>query len=163
MSSEKFALTNELILPPTGTKFPVKWCAPEAYKEGRFTVKSDVWSFGVLLTEIVTRGKPPYEGRKTKYTSVLPAYQSQVQLQQNSVDCYSKKQKASFIETFSCTDYKGMTREETLTQIKGGYRMPKPRCSPPCLEEIYQLMLQCWHRNATSRPTFDFIQVNIFR
>uniref|UniRef100_A0A671PYH6 Fyn-related Src family tyrosine kinase n=1 Tax=Sinocyclocheilus anshuiensis TaxID=1608454 RepID=A0A671PYH6_9TELE len=43
-----------------GTKFPVKWTAPEAIHENKFTIKSDVWSFGILLYEIVTFGQIPY-------------------------------------------------------------------------------------------------------
>ncbi|CAL8394249.1 unnamed protein product [Gadus morhua 'NCC'] len=43
-----------------GTKFPVKWTAPEAIHNGKFTIKSDVWSFGILLHEIITFGQMPY-------------------------------------------------------------------------------------------------------
>uniref|UniRef100_A0A673KGR1 Tyrosine-protein kinase n=1 Tax=Sinocyclocheilus rhinocerous TaxID=307959 RepID=A0A673KGR1_9TELE len=43
-----------------GTKFPVKWTAPEAIHENKFTIKSDVWSFGILLYEIVMFGQMPY-------------------------------------------------------------------------------------------------------
>ncbi|KAL0623999.1 Tyrosine-protein kinase fyna [Plecturocebus cupreus] len=45
---------------PFGAKFPIKWTAPEAALYGRFTIKSDVWSFGILLTELVTKGRVPY-------------------------------------------------------------------------------------------------------
>uniref|UniRef100_A0A4W5N9T4 Tyrosine-protein kinase n=1 Tax=Hucho hucho TaxID=62062 RepID=A0A4W5N9T4_9TELE len=44
----------------SGTKFPVKWTAPEAIHSGKFTIKSDVWSFGILLYEIMTFGGTPY-------------------------------------------------------------------------------------------------------
>ncbi|XP_046877196.1 tyrosine-protein kinase Blk isoform X1 [Hypomesus transpacificus] len=45
-----------------GAKFPIKWTAPEAINFGTFTIKSDIWSFGILLTEIVTYGRIPYPG-----------------------------------------------------------------------------------------------------
>lgn len=52
-----------LILPfHPGAKFPIKWTAPEAALYGRFTIKSDVWSFGILLTELTTKGRVPYPG-----------------------------------------------------------------------------------------------------
>uniref|UniRef100_A0A8D3BQQ9 Tyrosine-protein kinase n=1 Tax=Scophthalmus maximus TaxID=52904 RepID=A0A8D3BQQ9_SCOMX len=45
-----------------GAKFPIKWTAPEAINFGTFSIKSDVWSFGILLTEMVTYGRIPYPG-----------------------------------------------------------------------------------------------------
>lgn len=47
-----------------GAKFPIKWTAPEAALYGRFTIKSDVWSFGILLTELTTKGRVPYPGEE---------------------------------------------------------------------------------------------------
>ena len=46
----------------TGAKFPMKWTAPEAAMYNRFTIKSDVWSFGIVLYEIITYGRVPYPG-----------------------------------------------------------------------------------------------------
>ncbi len=45
-----------------GARFPIKWTAPEACLENKFSIKSDVWSFGILLTEITTYGRIPYPG-----------------------------------------------------------------------------------------------------
>ncbi|XP_045460826.1 tyrosine-protein kinase Src42A-like [Harmonia axyridis] len=45
-----------------GARFPIKWTAPEAAIYSVFSIKSDVWSFGILLTELVTYGKTPYPG-----------------------------------------------------------------------------------------------------
>ncbi|KAL5457173.1 hypothetical protein EMCRGX_G034418 [Ephydatia muelleri] len=45
-----------------GAKFPIKWTAPEAALFNRFSIKSDVWSFGILITELITYGRIPYPG-----------------------------------------------------------------------------------------------------
>lgn len=45
-----------------GARFPIKWTAPEAANFSKFSIKSDVWSFGILLTELVSYGRIPYPG-----------------------------------------------------------------------------------------------------
>merc|ERR1712109_205423 len=93
-----------------GARFPIKWTAPEAANYSKFSIKSDVWSFGILLTELVTYGRIPYPG---------------------------------------------MTNAEVLHQVEHGYRMQCPQGCPPAL---YDIMLECWHKDAMKRPTFETLQ-----
>ncbi|KAH8288984.1 hypothetical protein KR054_003660 [Drosophila jambulina] len=93
-----------------GARFPIKWTAPEAANYSKFSIKSDVWSFGILLTELVTYGRIPYPG---------------------------------------------MTNAEVLTQVEHGYRMPQP---PNCEPRLYEIMLECWHKDPMRRPTFETLQ-----
>ena len=42
----------------------IRWIAPEAYHSNQFTIRSDVWSFGILMHEIITHGGIPYPKMK---------------------------------------------------------------------------------------------------
>ncbi|KAJ8017249.1 hypothetical protein DPEC_G00015840 [Dallia pectoralis] len=57
-------------------KIPYKWSAPEAISHGRFSNKSDVWSFGILLWEMLTYGGVPYPGLNNSevYRHIIAGY-----------------------------------------------------------------------------------------
>ncbi|GAB1602321.1 hepatocyte growth factor receptor-like [Argonauta hians] len=42
------------------SKLPVKWMALESLETGNYNIKTDVWSYGVVLWELFTRGVNPY-------------------------------------------------------------------------------------------------------
>lgn len=43
-----------------GTKLPIKWTAHKAALSGQFTVKSDDWSFGIVIYELITHWQVQY-------------------------------------------------------------------------------------------------------
>lgn len=56
----------------THGKWPVKWYAPECINYYKFSSKSDVWSFGVLMWEAFSYGQKPYKGMKgSEVTAML--------------------------------------------------------------------------------------------
>ncbi|XP_014482930.1 PREDICTED: proto-oncogene tyrosine-protein kinase receptor Ret [Dinoponera quadriceps] len=87
-------------------RVPVKWMAPESLADHVYTSKSDVWSFGVLLWELVTLGASPYPG----------------------VDVHN-----------------------LYNLLKTGYRMERP---VNCSQQLYKLMMSCWHLEPGMRPSF---------
>ncbi|XP_068685554.1 fibroblast growth factor receptor 2-like [Montipora foliosa] len=66
-------LENDVYKRKTAGRIPVKWTAYEALMHGRYTTKSDVWSFGVVLYEIFTIGGTPYP--RTKAQTVIELLQ----------------------------------------------------------------------------------------
>ncbi|RVE61881.1 hypothetical protein OJAV_G00173590 [Oryzias javanicus] len=43
-----------------GGKIPIRWTAPEAIAYRKFTSASDVWSYGIVMWEVVSYGERPY-------------------------------------------------------------------------------------------------------
>ena len=55
MAQEHLYVNKEHNVP----RYSLEWAAPEVLESNQFTVKSDVWSFGILLYELITYGGPP--------------------------------------------------------------------------------------------------------
>ncbi|XP_065159620.1 tyrosine-protein kinase Btk isoform X2 [Atheta coriaria] len=70
-----------------GTKFPIKWAPPEVLNYTRFSSKSDIWAYGVLMWEVFTCGKMPY-GR-LKNTEVVERVQKGMILEKPK-GCYKE-------------------------------------------------------------------------
>ena len=49
----------------------------------------------------------------------------------------------------------GMTNAEVLHQVEHGYRMQIPQ---GCPRALYDIMLECWHKDPLKRPTFETLQ-----
>uniref|UniRef100_A0A6I8PXX3 Tyrosine-protein kinase n=1 Tax=Xenopus tropicalis TaxID=8364 RepID=A0A6I8PXX3_XENTR len=55
-------LKNDFYLIDEVTTVPVRWTAPEVLTRYRYTAKSDVWSFGIVMYEVFMLGRTPYLG-----------------------------------------------------------------------------------------------------
>ncbi|XP_041066923.1 ephrin type-A receptor 6 [Carcharodon carcharias] len=44
----------------TGGKIPIRWTAPEAIAYRKFSSASDVWSYGIVMWEVMSYGERPY-------------------------------------------------------------------------------------------------------
>lgn len=104
-------IMEDTIYVAKGGKFPIKWTAPEALY-GKFSIKSDVWSYGVVLYEVFSHGADPYPGLDNKQVYTLITTQN--------------------------------------------YQMAKPN-DPQCTDAVYKIMLLCWKKKPSDRPTFDYL------
>eukprot|EP00117_Sycon_ciliatum_P033552 scpid22897/ scgid25798/ Tyrosine-protein kinase transforming protein ros len=54
--------TNDYYRVKAEAPLPVRWMARESLFDGRFTLPSDMWSFGVVVWEVITFGEMPFPG-----------------------------------------------------------------------------------------------------
>uniref|UniRef100_A0A8C2WDQ1 receptor protein-tyrosine kinase n=1 Tax=Cyclopterus lumpus TaxID=8103 RepID=A0A8C2WDQ1_CYCLU len=58
--SRVFEDDTEAAYTATGGKIPIRWTAPEAIAYGKFSTVSDVWSYGIVMWEVMSYGERPY-------------------------------------------------------------------------------------------------------
>lgn len=58
--------------PSQGGKIPIRWTAPEAIAFRTFSSASDVWSFGVVMWEVLAYGERPYWNMTNQDVSLGP-------------------------------------------------------------------------------------------
>ncbi|KAM9033904.1 vascular endothelial growth factor receptor 1 isoform 1-T1 [Sarcophilus harrisii] len=123
------------------TRLPLKWMAPESIFDKIYSTKSDVWSYGVLLWEIFSLERN--QGGEKEVKSLSQSYIT------------------------SASPYPGVQIDEDFcSRLKEGTRMRAPEYAT---SEIYQIMLDCWHKDPKERPRFselvgklgDLLQANV--
>jgi len=118
-----------------GDPFQVKWMAPEAANHSKFSIKSDVWSFGILLTELVTYGRVPYPGEcnvhnmysKSVCYTACPPSSSGVSIQRGSSTVSSDIPPLDFFMSralFSCLQLPEFLTWISISQLRSWLFMP---------------------------------------
>uniref|UniRef100_A0A915N5C3 Tyrosine-protein kinase n=1 Tax=Meloidogyne javanica TaxID=6303 RepID=A0A915N5C3_MELJA len=115
-----------------GAKFPIKWTAPEAAQYGNFTVKSDVWSYGILLNEIFTFGTVPYPTMHNK--EVIAHLEEGYRM-----PCPKGCPEAIYLEMLKCWDRnpdKRPTFEYLFTFFDDFFISSQPNYVPPSVDGV---------------------------
>jgi discoidin domain receptor family protein 2 len=102
------------------SRIAIRWAAWESIFLNQFSVKSDVWSFGVTLYELFTYARQrPFHTLTNEQLVQQFASLSQIQLSSPLI-----------------------TKDMHLSQPE------------LCSKEIYDMMCECWQRDALRRPSF---------
>ena len=124
---------------------PIRWMPPEAVFYKKYSVKSDVWSFGVTLWEIFTLSLLPYS--EIAHSDVATR----------------KGLKFLNPEKYICKDISKLQvsrRFLTSQRVRKGYRLNEPiyPLNRTVNGEIFQLMKDCWNKDKYARPEFSEIK-----
>ena len=113
--------------------------------KGKFTTKSDVWSFGVTLWEILTFAREqPYESLSDEKVIA------------NLSSLYAKGSNANSKAKNSAASANSATSSSSKSVIL----LPSPH---GCPREIRDLMCECWQRGEKERPSFREIHLFLQR
>lgn len=115
---------------------PIRWTAPEFFLESSCSSASDVWSFGVVLFEILTKGSAPYKEMDDPQSG------------------FNNKTLMAMLES----GWRMPRHAKVLAQSW----IASPHCSPaPPHDQVptyfYGIMLDCWQADRRQRPSFRYI------
>nr|XP_051712667.1 ephrin type-A receptor 8 isoform X2 [Oryctolagus cuniculus] len=127
----------------TGGKIPIRWTAPEAIAFRTFSSASDVWSFGVVMWEVLAYGERPYWNMTNRdvISSVEEGYRLPAPmgcpraLHQLMLDCWHKDraQRPRFSHIVSVLD--ALIRSpESLRATATASRCPPPAFARSCFD-----------------------------
>ena len=113
---------------------------PRPFPLQRFSVKSDVWSFGVLLWEVFSYGRPPYPSVVSHHTpSHLTSH-------------YASSQHSHHTHPHNLPPHTpSQPADEVLEMLEDGIVMDPP---DNCPDQIYSVMCRCWKMEPSDRPSF---------
>eukprot|EP00058_Branchiostoma_floridae_P027612 XP_002613103.1 hypothetical protein BRAFLDRAFT_125708 [Branchiostoma floridae] len=112
-----------------------------------------VRSFGVLLWEIMTMGNQPYPARTNMEVMHFVRSGGRLDKPYNCPDDMSFGVLLWEIMTMGNQPYPARTNMEVMHFVRSGGRLDKPY---NCPDDIHQLMLRCWSKTASNRPTFRY-------
>jgi hypothetical protein len=125
----QFVQSSQLVNP--------RWCAPEVIEVGHYSKAADVYSFGIILWELLT-WQQPYEQRGGP---------------------------RGVASTFTGASAVPTNNWQIMNAVKGAVRplvppaddLPGGAPPPQLLSEYVALMEACWHQDPTARPNFKTI------
>jgi serine/threonine protein kinase len=121
---------------------PARWMPLEALQEAKFSVKSDVFSFGVLLWEILTLGRTPW--------GAFPVQQFVIALEQGK-----RLQLPTALEQKQ--EVKPGSNSEAAESSGGGLVSVASSPDTYLAKTIYAIACRCWAKNPKKRPHFHQI------
>ena len=64
-------VSDDYFYSPKGGRIPLCWTAPEAVLYRKYTTKSDVWSYGMVMYEIWSLGHRPFEDMSVEEVHIV--------------------------------------------------------------------------------------------
>ncbi|KAK5604605.1 Ephrin type-A receptor 6 [Crenichthys baileyi] len=118
----------------TGGKIPIRWTAPEAIAYGKFSSASDVWSYAIVMWEVMSYGERPYweMSNQDVILSIEEGYRlpapigCPVTLHQLMLHCWQKEysQRPSFNNVLSFLDKLIINPSSMITQVNDALSFP---------------------------------------